>query len=490
MFLTGLILIALICMILCYIVFRNNTHLSNIPIPPCSLLLGHLLDFKDSTKILKILTNYTIQYGGLLRIYVPPTRPSVLISDSEALQVLLASNTEVEKAKDYNFCKPWLGSGLLTSGVDKWKYHRRMLTPCFGRLSLLKNFTDVFDAFGNILIKKFEAEVNNKNINIFPLIKMYSLDVLCETSMGTSVDAQENSEGEYVKSLERMCEIVINRSQSPYKRFDFIYRFTEDYRRQTEALKIINCFFCDIIKAKGQIKDETKKNRGNNLKIAFLDLLLKFYADDKFTLNDVKDEVNTFLLGGHDTTATGIAFTLYALARHPKIQEKLIEEQLNIFGKLNNNSPSYDDLQNMKYLEMVIYETLRLYPPIPLIGRRIINDTDIGNGVILPKYLNVGLFIYGCHHNPKYFADPEKFIPERFEGNNVKPYTFLPFSSGPRNCIGKKFAVLQMKSCISKIVRHFILQPSDPEYKLKLVPRMTLVARNGIRLSLRKRISD
>lgn len=118
-----------------------------------------------------------------------------------------------------------------------------------------------------------------------------------ETSMGTSVNAQENIEGGYIKSLERMCEIVINRLQAPYKRFDFIYRFTKDYRRQTEALKNIDSFFYDIIKAKGQTEDGTKKNTDNISKIAFLDLLLKFYEDDKFSLSDVKDEVNTFLLG-------------------------------------------------------------------------------------------------------------------------------------------------------------------------------------------------
>ncbi|KAJ8911043.1 hypothetical protein NQ315_004689 [Exocentrus adspersus] len=99
--------------------------------------------------------------------------------------------------------------------------------------------------------------------------------------------------------------------------------------------------------------------------------MLKFHEEnEKFTISDIREEVNTIMFGGHDTTATGIAFTLYALARHSEIQDKVIEEQLNIFGTLNEVTPSLADLMNMKYLESVIYEALRLFPPIPIIGRR------------------------------------------------------------------------------------------------------------------------
>lgn len=117
--------------------------------------------------------------------------------------------------------------------------------------------------------------------------------------MGLSINAQENSNGDYVKSVEQMCQIVINRARIPYKRFNLFYSFTKDHKKQTEAIKIIDSFFYDIIRTrKKNITDNGMTyNKENQLKSVFLDLLLKFYEDDTFTLNDVKDEVNSFLFG-------------------------------------------------------------------------------------------------------------------------------------------------------------------------------------------------
>ncbi|KAG5873952.1 putative cytochrome P450 4d14, partial [Gonioctena quinquepunctata] len=108
-------------------------------------------------------------------------------------------------------------------------------------------------------------------------------------------------------------------------------------------------------------------------------------------------------------------------------------------------------------------------------------------GIVLPEDCNVITFIYGCHHNPKFFPEPEKFVPERFERDEIPPFAFLPFGAGPRICIGKKYSMIEMKCCISKIVRKFHLIPAIPEHKLELVPEFTLKSKNGIKISLEKR---
>nr|CAH7760909.1 unnamed protein product [Callosobruchus chinensis] len=269
-----------------------------------------------------------------------------------------------------------------------------------------------------------------------------------------------------------MTKIALHRIMSPWKRFDYFYKFTNEYQQQKEALKKIDAFYEEIISNKRKIAAmNSVKQEKEESKQDFLDQLLQHQENDNtFSDRDIKDEVNTFLFGGHDATSAGLSFILYTLARHPEVQEKILEEQEALFGSLKNEPlTTYAHLQEMKYLEAVINEGLRLYPPAPIVARRLTNDIKL------------------VHHNPKYFPDPEKFLPERFLKDEILPYTHLPFSAGTRNCIGKKFAMLQMKSCISKIIRHFRLMPSVPEYKLELVPEIILKSKSGIRISLQKR---
>ncbi|KZS02129.1 Uncharacterized protein APZ42_000953, partial [Daphnia magna] len=143
-----------------------------------------------------------------------------------------------------------------------------------------------------------------------------------------------------------------------------------------------------------------------------------------------------------------LAFTwfLYLISRHPDKQKLLMEELSIVFGD-SDRPCTVQDLAELKYLECCIKETLRLYPSAPFILRRLPEDVEIG-GYILPKGVTIGMLIYGMHHNPQVYPDPEEFKPERFFPENSvgrHPYAFIPFSAGPRNCIGQKFAMLELK---------------------------------------------
>jgi cytochrome P450 family 4 len=141
----------------------------------------------------------------------------------------------------------------------------------------------------------------------------------------------------------------------------------------------------------------------------------------------------------------------------------------------------------MKYLEQVIKETLRLYPSVPFYGRKT-NEAVEFNGSTIPEGVTITIFAYAIHRDPKYFEDPEQFNPSRFEKFDGKlPYCFIPFSAGPRNCIGQKFAMLEMKSTLSKIIRKFELMPSTPQHKLQLAAEAVLKSANGVKISLKLR---
>ncbi|KAJ3632244.1 hypothetical protein MTP99_009261 [Tenebrio molitor] len=195
-------------------------------------------------------------------------------------------------------------------------------------------------------------------------------------------------------------------------------------------------------------------------KKAFLDLMLDATVDGRpLTQKEIQEEVDTFMFEGHDTTGSAMSFAIFCLANHPEVQAKALEEQRELFGSNKNPSPTYADLQSMKYLEQVIKEALRLYPVVPFFGRKTNQP----------------------HYSGRCYAYSDKI-------DGKLPYCFIPFSAGPRNCIGQKFAVLELKSTLSKIIRNFELMPSTPEHKMQLSFEAVLKSANGIKISLKLRV--
>ncbi|KAF2891263.1 hypothetical protein ILUMI_14910, partial [Ignelater luminosus] len=168
--------------------------------------------------------------------------------------------------------------------------------------------------------------------------------------------------------------------------------------------------------------------------------------------------------------------------------EKVVEELRSVFGNDKDRPETHRELQEMKYLEAIIKETLRIYPSVPFYSRNVHENMEY-EGIILPKNATLQVFVYGLHRNPDVFPDPERFDPERFTQENQRnrhPYAYLPFSAGPRNCIGQKFAMLEMKSLLSKILRNYELL-EVPQHKVVLAAETVLKSRTGLHVQLKKR---
>lgn len=193
---------------------------------------------------------------------------------------------------------------------------------------------------------------------------------------------------------------------------------------------------------------------------------------------------------GHDTTSSALTFCLHLISRHPIVQAELFEEIRKVLGDDKDRPVTQRDLGELKYLECVIKESLRLYPTVPLIGRNFEEDVNL-RGKLIPEGTNITIGIYIMQRDPKYFPDPDSFRPERFlneyieGGEKLNPYVYVPFSAGPRNCIGQKFAILEMKSTISKILRHFELLPLGEN--LRPVLSIILRSENGSQMGLKPR---
>lgn len=204
-----------------------------------------------------------------------------------------------------------------------------------------------------------------------------------------------------------------------------------------------------------------------------------------FTEDDIVNEACTLMLAGQDSVGAAVAFCLFMLTQHPECQQKCLQEIDDIFGK-DDRAPTMHDLREMRYLEQCIKETLRLYPSVPLIARKVTEDIPVGK-YTLPAGSNVLILPYATHRIPHIYPDPERFDPERFTPENSEsrhPYAFIPFSAGPRNCIGHRFAIIEMKTVISKVLRHYELHPVPQKTTVKPIFRITVRASGGLWIRL------
>lgn len=366
--------------------------------------------------------------------------------------------------------EPWLGNGILVSEGMKWKHTRRLLTPAF-HFKILDTFFDVFNrnstVLTEIMAKKIE-ESNAGELNMISLMKRCTLDIICEAAMGVDVNAQLDPDSSYIQSIARVNETIITRTYSTSKLLpDWLYMIASSEGRQfRNDVSNLHKFTKTVIQQKKREiaeEDVTSEDVNDNSTIgikkkrAFLDLLL-LAAREGADLSDsnIQNEVDTFMFAGHDTTSITVSMFLYCMATHPQYQKLLQEELDEVFGDSDRECTT-NDASKMKYLECCIKESMRLYTTVPNIARKISEEVEI-NGYKVPAGTSVCIQMFYLHRNPEYFPDPLTYNPERFRPENCigrHPFAFIPFSAGPRNCIGQKFAMLEAKVIISALLRKF-----------------------------------
>ena len=238
------------------------------------------------------------------------------------------------------------------------------------------------------------------------------------------------------------------------------------------------------------VKRRALRSNNNDIeKKCLLDYMIEISDNNPdFTEEDIVNEACTFMLAGQDSVGAAVAFTIFLLAQHPECQEKCEEEIQRIFGG-DNRAPTMQDLRDMRYMEMCIKESLRLYPSVPLIARKLGEDVHLSK-FTLPKGSNVFICPYATHRLEHIYPDPEKFDPERFAPENAEKrhtYAFLPFSAGPRYCIGNRFAIMEMKTVISRLLRSYYILPVPGKTVFEATFRITLRASGGLWVRLKAR---
>lgn len=479
--------------------FNEKRRIINkIPGLPAYPLVGNALQLKsDAAEFFQqtIDLAHIIPNEGVTRTWIGPI-PMVNVHCASAVEAVLSGSKHIDKSPDYLFLQPWLGLGLLTSTGEKWRNRRHTLTPTF-HFDILKEFFPIISRHANTFIDKLSA-LTDESFNIYPYVTRISLDVICETAMGINMDAQNDYESEYVRAVYRASELIAARQRRPWLWGDLIYYLLPQGRDFKHCLDVLHSFTNKVIHdrqaefaaAAGENVAHDLPGTGTKKRRAFLDLLLQcsFNSNGQLTLEDIREEVDTFMFEGHDTTSAGIAWSIFLIGRHPEVQARIHQELDEIFGSTLRDV-EHDDLRRMTYLECAIKEALRLYPPVPWYARTLTEDAVLG-GFHVPKATAVLIVATILHRDEAYFPDPEKYDPERFNPENSArrhPFAYLPFSAGPRNCIGQKFAMMELKVVLATLFRNYSVQsmqlPPDaaPVSELILKPSLGIQVRLSAR---------
>ncbi|ODM91286.1 Cytochrome P450 4c3 [Orchesella cincta] len=471
--------------------------LKAIPGPPSLPILGNAVDLSvHKREVLSVIGRFFQEYGPRFKMFVG-MQPYVILANAADAEKILSSQTQIEKSGDYDSLQEWLGLGLLTSKGEKWFQRRKQLTPAF-HFKILEDFLRVFNEQCNIFTKVLERK-GKLVFDIFPVITLCTLDIICETAMGKSVFAQQKSDSEYVKAIYRISELVQYRQLRPWLHNDFMWRLSSAGKENRKCLKILHGFTDMVIQEKKmERKNGTRKSDETNednfvtkKRQAFLDLLLDAQqTDTTLTDQNVREETNTFMFEGHDTTSAAVSWTTFLLSLNPEHQAKVQQELDEIFAGDLEREVTMTDLARMKYLECCIKESLRLFPSAPFVGRKLNMELKLDDGVVLPPGITVWVYIFFLHRDPKVFPDPEKFDPNRFsqedaEGRN--PFSYVPFSAGPRNCIGQKFAMMEEKVLLSSIFRRFRVKAAERLQDVNVLCDVITRPEMGLHVTMKKR---
>ncbi|XP_072457297.1 cytochrome P450 4F2-like [Notamacropus eugenii] len=461
--------------------YIKTRRLRCFPEPPLrSWLKGHAGVIPPNEEGIKNIKKFVTTFKNIFLLWGGPTRSVLFICHPDYIKPVTSASAYIAP-KDktfYGFFEPWLGDGLLLSKGEKWYSHRRLLTPAF-HFDILKPYIKTFNKSTDIMHMKWKCLCVGDSIrlNVFDHISLMTLDSLQKCVFSHDSQCQEKP-SPYISAIVELSGLVAKRNLEPLLYWDTLYNLTSQGRQFSKACQVVHNFTDAVIQTRRQVLAEQGaeaflKNETKGKTMDFIDVLLLAKDEDGKTLSDkdIRAEADTFMFEGHDTTASGLSWALYNLAHHQEHQDCCRQEIQELLRGRQPEEIEWDDLSQMPFLTMCIKESLRLHPPVFAIARQCTKDIELPDGRIIPKGCTCSLSIFGTHHNPSVWPNPEVYDPYRFDVDNIQkmsPLAFIPFSAGPRNCIGQNFAMYEMKIALALTLLRFRILPDDSPVRRKL----------------------
>ncbi|XP_072550855.1 thromboxane-A synthase isoform X2 [Salminus brasiliensis] len=475
--------------------------------------------------------NLINQYGKVCGYYLG-RRPIVVVADPDMLRQIMVKEFQKfpNRMKLRAATKPMTESVLILRN-ERWRRVRSILTPSFSAAKM-KEMVPLINTATDTLLNNLKAHAESgESFDIHRCFGCFTMDVIASVAFGTQVDSQNDPDDPFVHHASKFFSFSLFRPiMVIFMAFPFLIGPLSAIV-PNKSRDELNAFFVSCIQKIIKQRDEMPPNQRRR---DFLQLMLDVrsskeclslehfdvvnHADEQaearsqaaeeaangpghsgdapkrpqqkrmMTEDEIVGQAFLFLLAGYETSSNTLAFVSYLLAIHPDCQEKLQREVDDFYTR--HVSADYNNVQELKYLDMVVCEALRLYPP----GFRFVRDVEedcVINGQCLPKGASVEIPAGFLHHDPQYWPEPEKFIPERFTPEakaSRHPFVYLPFGAGPRSCVGMRLAQLEIKMALVNIFKSFnVVACEDTKVPLQLKSNATLGPKNGIFVKITKR---
>ncbi len=411
------------------------------------------------------------KYGDVVHFKVGPRHIYQLNNPEHIQYVLVKHADQFQKTPALkNAARDSIGQGLLTSDGDLHKRQRRLVQPAFHH-NRIAAYADVMVNYTDDMLRDWQ---NGKQIGMLNEMMHLTMRIVEKTLFDTDVTHDADSIG---AAISVGIEATADRISRPLQLLEKLPTATN--RKRRDALKVIDetiTRFIDERQASGEDKGDL---------LSMLLIAVDEQDGGQMTTKQVKDEAMTLFVAGHETTANALAWTFYLLGRYPEVEQKLAAE---IASVLDGQLPTLADLPKMPYLEMVIKESMRIYPPAWTVSREAQADFELG-GYTIPKGSIIMMSMYVVHHDGRYWDQPDEFLPERFataNEENIPKYAYFPFGGGPRVCIGNQFAMMEAELVLATVLQRYHLS-LVPGQQIKLNPLVTLRPEPDIQMRISKR---
>ncbi|OJJ23004.1 hypothetical protein BKI52_01225 [marine bacterium AO1-C] len=434
-------------------------------------LFGNMMDLKRDS--LGSLTRWQQEMGPFFGFHAM-SRPQLVNAKPEYTKYILQDNNKnYIKGKAFDLLRALLGNGILTSEGDFWRKQRRMAQPAFHKARLAgmtQSMLQVIDTFLTEWEQKYKP---GDRINVSEEFNHLTLKIVAKALFESEVSDDIYKVGGYLfDGMERLMMRLRNPLIPPR------WIPTPGNIKEKKTLQVL----FDVVEK--IIIDRQNDPREYNDLLAMLMTTQDEDTGEVMSRQQLLDEVMTIFMAGHETTAVALGYIFWKLSQYPEIDQQVDQE---IEQALGSGNLTFDSLRSLPYTRQVVNEVLRLYPPAWTVGRRAINDDEIG-GYHIPAGTGVMLPIYLVHHDPQWWDSPEEFLPERWADTQkikqMPKFTYFPFGGGPRLCIGDQFAQLEIFAVLSMLKQRFKFE-HQPKHDIKLLPLVTMRPKDDIYLTLK-----
>ncbi|XP_011310560.1 cytochrome P450 4C1 [Fopius arisanus] len=427
-----------------------------LPGPPTLPFFGNALTFWETDRtVITLLDIHRKLNKSIFKFWLGPSL-KIVVTDPDDFEILLKSPHASKKDDLYLCMEPAIVNGLINSNLGSYRLHKKILTPIINSTASVSRHAEKFNYHASILVDRLKEKCGKEEFDAHDYIGFCVGDIAFETLTGLAGKGQLGEPSPFYHLSQEGLHILTYRMMRPWLHPDFIFRLTRSGRKFYKITKEAHAFVDYFIAEKIKNYDPMHEEELHTYKPVIDTLIDHMMVSKDLTPEELRYEFVTLFVAMFETVEGVSCLILSMIAMYPEVQEKIRQEINNV---CKSDYISESEVSDLVYLEMVIKECLRLFPVGPVLPRKITEDIKLSTCTV-PKDISVFMLIFSTHRNPKYWKDPEKFIPERFAPENSKdrhPYQYLPYSSGLRMCPGPKYGVVCAKILMAKILRSYYL---------------------------------